>query len=92
MIDRIDHDYGDAILSQIEDEEVLLRMTHIQASLEVDRVAYLRDQDYEVYVLNPLYFRICKERKTAVRRLAEKVEDSRAYGVLQSFYERYRKR
>ena len=92
LIDRIDHDYGDAILSQIEDEEVLLRMTHIQASLEVDRVAYLRDQDYEVYVLNPLYFRICKERKTAVRRLAEKVEDSRTYGVLQSFYERYRKR
>lgn len=92
LVDRIDHDYGDAILSQLDDEEVLLRMTEIQASLQIDRVAYLREQGCSAYLLNPLYYRICKERKTAVRRLADRIESSNLYEKMQSYYEQYRKR
>ena len=92
LVDRIDHDYGDAILEFVDDEEVLLRMVSMQAALDVKRVSYLREQGYDVYVLNPLYYRVCKERKTAVRRMADKVEASHMYEKMQSYYERYRKR
>ncbi|WP_251197729.1 glycosyltransferase family 2 protein [Anaerotardibacter muris] len=92
LIYRIDYDYGEAILSQMDDEEVLDRMAGLQAGLEIERVAYLREKGYLAYILKPLYYRVCAERKTAVRRLAEKVDHSRFYEALQARYERYRKR
>ena len=92
LIYRIDYDYGKAILDAIDDEEVLARIADIQGSLEVDRVAYLKEKGYEVYILKPLYYRVCAERKTAVRRLAEKLEASGLYKTMQTHYERFRKR
>lgn len=92
LIYRIDYDYGKAILDAIDDEEVLARIADIQGSLEVDRVAYLKEKGYKVYILKPLYYRVCAERKTAVRRLAEKLEASGLYKTMQMHYERFRKR
>lgn len=92
LIYRIDYDYGKAILDAIDDEEVLARIADIQGSLEVDRVAYLKEKGYEVYILKPLYYRVCAERKTAVRRLADKLETSGLYKTMQTHYERFRKR
>lgn len=92
LIYRIDYDYGKAILDAIDDEEVLARIAAIQGSLELDRVAYLKEKGYKVYILKPLYYRVCAERKTAVRRLAEKLEASGLYKTMQTHYERFRKR
>ena len=92
LIRRINHDYCEAIMSYLDDREVLSRITDIQASLEVDRVAYLKERGYVVYVLNPLYYRLCEERKTAIGRLATKIERSGMYKTMQSYYEKFRKR
>lgn len=92
LIRRINYDYCAAILEHLEDKEVLARMAAIQGSFDISRVAYLVEWGYEAFILSPLYYRICEEQRTAVVRVAKKIEGSQLYKTMQSYYEKIRNR
>lgn len=90
LIHRIDFDYNLAIQELLDDEEVLQRMVTIQSNLNIDKVPYIKEQGFRVFTLRPLYDEICRKKKTAIVRLADKVEASKPYKTLQNVYEHMR--
>lgn len=96
LIRRIECDYYDAIMSNIQDEEVFTRLAEIQSSLNCSMINFVRESRDQTHLLRPLAFCALKAsgasclRDNAIVRLAKKLGNSFLYKRIQSFIERLR--
>ena len=79
LVRRLDYDYYEAIVGNLDDEEVLARLIMIQAGLQFERINYVRDKGWKFSLLRALN----PEPDLALTRLSKKIEKTRFYGGLQ---------
>ena len=96
LIRRIECDYFDAIMSNIQDEEVYTRLAEIQASLDCSMINFVREAGIKTHLLRPLatcangIVVTCATRDNAIVRLAKKIGNSSLYKRIQRLIERLR--
>lgn len=81
---RIERDYHDAIVENLDDPGVFLKMLAIQSEVDISKVTYVREQGTKAHVMIPLRELIEEKHDTAIVRVARKLEGSGAYRALQS--------
>lgn len=89
LIRRLDEDYYPALVQNISDEEVFLRLVGIQSNLDLSLLP-LAHESHKCYVLlrvlsDLMFFEI---GNTAIVRMARKISESKPYKSLQSVRER----
>lgn len=89
LVRRLDEDYYPALVKNISDEEVFLRLVDIQSNLDLSLLPSTRESHKRYYllrVLNDLMF--FEIGNTAIVRVARKISESKPYKSLQSIRER----
>lgn len=90
LVRRLDEDYHPALVKNISDDEVFCRLSSIQASLDVNLIAFARESKENLYFLRALNdLRFSEIGNTAIVRAARKISDSRLYESLQAIRERF---
>lgn len=89
LVRRLDEDYYPALVQNISDEEVFLRLVGIQSNLDLSLLPLAREAHRRYVLLRVLsdlmFFEI---GNTAIVRMARKISESKPYKSLQSVRER----
>lgn len=82
LIKRLDFDYCEAIYKHLGDEEVFAKMMHIQTSLNMQMINFVRDRGSLFHLLRA--FELDRAPDLALTRLSKRIEKTSVYEMLQN--------
>lgn len=90
LVQRLDEDYYEALIKNIEDPEVFARLIEIQTSLEPSMISSVCEASESYHLLKTLAdLKDQKIGNTAIVRVARKVSESAPYKSLQAIREKF---
>lgn len=89
LVKRLDFDYCEAICSNMEDEEVYVKLIDIQSALDMQLINSVRERGCAFHLLRA--FEVDRAPDLALTRISKRIEQTKAYGVMQDLRRALRK-